>query len=109
MKSSRSVTGVWRLAILAVVLALGLSAQVALADGTVTVTKAIQGGLTTVDAGVEFTYLINYAYASTTEDGANVTLEDVLDPDLSQDRHPGHYRNHGPHRQHGLRSRRPAR
>ena len=51
MKSSRAVTGVWRLAILAVVLALGLSAQVALADGTVTVTKAIKDDLTEVNAG----------------------------------------------------------
>ena len=51
--------------------------------GAVTVTKAIQGALTTVDAGVEFTYLINYAYASTTENGQNVTLVDFLDSDLS--------------------------
>ena len=83
VKFLKSVTGVWRLAILAVVLALGLPAQVALADGTVTVTKAIQGDLTTVDAGVEFTYLINYAYASTTDNGQNVTLVDFLDSDLS--------------------------
>ncbi|MCS6845172.1 MAG: GEVED domain-containing protein [Caldilineales bacterium] len=48
-----------------------------------TVSKMIENGLTTVPAGNSFRYLINYAYASTTEDGRNITLVDYLDPDLS--------------------------
>ena len=75
-----------RLIAIALVLALfiGLSGQAArAAGGEVEVTKAIQGGLTTVDTGVEFTYLINYKYASTTEDGLDIVLTDVLDSDLS--------------------------
>ncbi len=51
--------------------------------GNVEVSKAILGGVTTIDSGVEFTYLINYKYASTTDDGESVTLVDMLDPDLN--------------------------
>jgi len=50
--------------------------------GNVEVSKAILGGVTTIDSGVEFTYLINYKYASTTDDGESITLVDMLDPDL---------------------------
>ncbi len=69
---------------------LGLAPTVMAATGpahtnqnTLLVSKAVEGDLATVEAGAEFTYVINYAYASTTEDGRHVTLVDYLDPDLS--------------------------
>ena len=71
------------LALLLMVALFGQTVQAADVGGEVAVSKAIQGNLTTVDAGVEFTYLINYSYASTTEDGQQVLLTDLLDPDLS--------------------------
>ena len=70
--------------LLLAVLVMGLSTQAAnAAGGEVEVTKAIQGNVTSVNSGVEFTYLINYSYASTTDDGVNVVLTDMLDPNLS--------------------------
>ena len=64
----------------------GLSSRLVQAQGptgTVEVTKAIQGNPTSVNSGTEFTYVINYKYASTTADGVNVVLTDQLDTDLS--------------------------
>lgn len=52
--------------------------------GTVQVVKSTLGDITQVDSGVEFTYVLDYKYASTLADGANVTLVDVLPPELSR-------------------------
>ncbi len=61
----------------------GAQAQDPTPTGEVSVTKEIVGNQTTVDAGVEFTYLLNYKYASITSTGSNVTLVDKLDVGLS--------------------------
>lgn len=63
--------------------ALCLGAESALGQGTLEVSKSIQGGLTSVTSGTEYTYILNYRYASQTQNGQNVKLEDNLDPDLS--------------------------
>ena len=71
--------GAWALA--AAILAGGN--WMAQAAPTLTVSKAIQGGLTTVKAGTSFTYIINWANPSTTEDAHGVVLEDDLPSQLS--------------------------
>jgi uncharacterized repeat protein (TIGR01451 family) len=65
-----------------VLLALASMAS-ALGQGTLEVSKSIQGDLTSVPSGSEYTYILNYRYASQTQNGQNVKLEDNLDPDLS--------------------------
>ncbi len=50
---------------------------------TLTVSKAIQGGATSVKSGTSFTYVINWANPSTTEDAHGVVLTDVLPSQLS--------------------------
>ncbi len=64
-------------------LALTLGAGSAVGQGTLEVSKSIQGELTSVTSGTEYTYILNYRYASQTQNGDNVKLEDNLDPDLS--------------------------
>ena len=71
------------MAMLLFVIGMANQAQAQGPTGQVEVSKAVLGGATTVDTGVEFTYLINYKYASTTDDGAAVTLVDMLDPSIN--------------------------
>jgi hypothetical protein len=73
---------VWALVLTTLLLIGGQSAAWG-QTGTCSVSKAIENGVTTIPAGDWFTYLINYAYASTTTPGQNVTIVDDLDPALS--------------------------
>ena len=59
------------------------AAGVQRAHADLEVAKSIRGGLTRVDAGTQFTYVLSYRAASTTTNFYNAFLTDVLPPGLN--------------------------
>lgn len=82
-KRVRSMVWSHRESLLLLLLAIIGGAERMEASPQLSVSKTIQGGLSSVSSGTSFTYVINWANPSITQDAIGAVLEDVLPPQLS--------------------------